>query len=517
MKPARTWITAALAFALAACKPAPPPDATHGAGSPTLFAAGNQQAQNFGLASWGNGRTLCIDPGAATSCSGGGAVADTNDCSCTCNAAGVGPCLHWYELENRWYGVSPVITQDTTIKFVSSQTGSNDPVIFKPILGINGGADAAAVTGPSINIVGTMTAGTGQSFTLTTAKNFPTNTAFVGTFSGSVTPELLLQNTTHASFAWATAKNNHVTQPLAATSTAANGAPVSVGAQVNTWTTSDSITPQTLPTVYVVDVEPYPTILNGTGIVTLVHLGLPENGASGIKPGDDPVIFGNNVQLIESYSERLVVWNVKGSNYQLGPGGVQLNCSILGGIQGGMRQGNLEGATSNHYGTPGIFAGQVWVLTTTYSGTGAIALGGFWLDDDVYLNNGVSSTTGVHFDGYNYFGSAEIEGKAFTYGTADAVTKNLNADGGVWGPQGTLDVAQGTFIVGAGVDGGGLTVKVNTVKLSSQTVGCSMIPSNALTTQLCNLPITMAEMDSIGGATSVCLMNGQASICNYGN
>jgi len=127
-----------------------------------------------------------VDPGNASGC-----ASDNNTgTSATCAAGGVGPLLTFGAIVARWGTLEPVLYQNTTITFLSSQTSNADPVILRPYL-----AGAYLIVQGVIGASQQVATGT---LSGVTAKNQATNTLFSATLNGFTTAYSLNGTTLNA-------------------------------------------------------------------------------------------------------------------------------------------------------------------------------------------------------------------------------------------------------------------------------------------------------------------------------
>lgn len=124
--------------------------------------------------------------------------------------------------------------QSTTVTFLSGHTDGTDPVAWCPL----------SFAGSIPTIIAPMPTGTAATFTRTAAKNTApgSNSLLTGSFSaGTPAQGMLVQNTTHPSFAWiykpAGGANWTISQPMAALAPPSSTVPP----EVDTWATNDSV------------------------------------------------------------------------------------------------------------------------------------------------------------------------------------------------------------------------------------------------------------------------------------
>src|SRR5579883_2268722 len=228
-----------------------------------------------------------------------GTASDAN--SCTSSGA---PCLTWHQINDiRWECqgnpvACPRLRQNTTITWLSSQSGNADPVYIRWAI------ENGAVT----QITGTpTTVGTG-----TLANNTAKNKATPQLLQQSVATVTLaahefIVNSTHASSAW-TYKNVagavwSLSQPLTTPAVPMTLFPT----ENNSWANSDNVTVETFPTVDLVDVEPILADFNGSfnNVLTVSHVTvLDPNGTA-----SDGMHVGAHVQFQESSIQREILGN----------------------------------------------------------------------------------------------------------------------------------------------------------------------------------------------------------------
>ena len=437
----------------------------------------------------------------------GSTGADSN--SCTSSGS---PCKTWGEIAyHRWGTTSPIHSVNVAFNITGSQTSpGSDPVIYKPILSVIGGADAAAETPVYVTFTGTLTAGSATTFTLISAKTRSSNTRFRGTFSVTPTVEQLLQNTTHPSYAWDTLSANNITQPLTATSISSNSFST-IGTEVDTWATSDSVTPNTMPSFNFMDVEPIMACLQGSCGVTITHILVPENISAGTQPGDDQVVFGDAVQLIENVFEKQVVFTQRRVNY------IQsytcINNAFVSGILTSPPAANSI-VSSNDNVSMSVNAGYLFPQGAL-AGTGSVQLTNTLLDYDVWLKT--SGSAPLQLRGLNYAGLVEFESKALIqYGVFD-VTSTEASGNTVWGASGTLDSGNGWVIYASGASGAANSIPITNLKIGGGTVCSQEIPSSATPFTGNKTVSAAAALDTLLGATSGSCQAGGSGFKNFGN
>jgi hypothetical protein len=441
-----------------------------------------------------------------------GVANDGNSCKTS-----LAPCLHYYEIDARWGCTGhptgcPVLNQNTTITWMSSTSKFNDPVIFRPAIGVVNANDAGATTGPTIILQGTTTSGSASTFTLTTAKNRATNARFAGTFSPAISSsKMLLQNTTHPSLGWI-ATGSQLSQPMTAVTITTGGIPTSPGSEVDTWATNDSITPITLPSVWITEVNPVPSGLSGEGVISIYRLDISENASAGVQPGDDRMVLGSAVQIHESVIEKQI-FSVQASQSFLWNSAPTIdNSSVFGGFVGGQLAPLISGSDNGQFL---ITAGQIQSQSLAFAGTGNVMFNGVWLDDDVYLRSGDT----IGFTNHNFIGTAQFESTAIVYnGILDLVTYHLTGSNIIFGGTGStrIDVGRGQFLIPSGASGAANAIHTGGApRIQGGTLACLGLPGAGGITIACNKTISQANIDTDMGATTGCyFVAGSGSICN---
>jgi hypothetical protein len=495
----RVLAFAALATLGCHARPSATDHAAVAAGVP--FASTVQQSADFGAPSWGNGQSLCLDPAATTTCSGGGAIADTNDCTCTCNAVGVGPCIHWYTLLNRWQGSAPRITSSAGIPvtFLTSQTTfeqATDPVYLSPQCYSTPTDGSATANVGWVHIIGTKTTLTTTTISAITQKNRTTPQALRVTLASGGGKGILYVNTTHPSSAYSRAGiaggSNTMSQPILCT------APNSGSYNCNEvgWLSGDTIVTKSLPSVAITNVTP------------LVHyMGFSEGGGvyvdginvlkfAGEDVGDTPLTVGPWVSFQDCTFEHnlaltgTAIFNGGSTFYGIANG------YIKGAIQGGQAFSQWQGSGTLVRGfslTGGILDGNALPGSEGYTLHNAV------LDSDVVLAGGNLSLTGATF-----IGTMENEGTIVDQeGAVDIQAGALTGTSILWGT-GTYDSGRGATFYGTGATGGATTFPSGGLLLAGGSTACLEVPSSVLTTLVCNKSITNgASLDSGGlGATT---------------
>ncbi len=422
-----------------------------------------------------------IDPANASGC-----ASDSNSgTSSTCSSGGIGPLTTWGELQVHRWGcqgggqVCPRLQQTTTITWLSSSSGNADPVYV----------NLASEKGGTVTLAGQL--GTAQqvcSGTLSgvVAKNRSTAQLLNATLCASLSPGLLVVNSTHSSSAWTyklvSGTTWAMTQPLDRT----------LFTEVDTWANGDSYT------VY------RPVSVN---IVQLSDL-LEENNASfnnALHVNDltilDPQGTGNDNLDIAPHPR---VWMAEvsiqrtlelGGLYATGitPAAFR-NTDFAGGVAGGVVT-PIEPSFEAVGGDLRTFFNPVGPIDWSYDfivGTSGNVYGGGSIEQ-IFIDSGVT---------------LRIDGTVQMHGDA-GLTSTF-----IWGP-GTFNYqGSGHLTYPSGGGAAAAAFLVTTLQLNGQTLGCVAKPSSSTIT--CNTTVSAASLDANLGATSGCIgVIGGASLCNF--
>jgi hypothetical protein len=324
----------------------------------------------------------------------------------------------WAEAVRRWGSVAPQIAVSLAITFLSSHVDDTDPVVWNPI--INASAQ--------LSIWGTVPASVAAVFTLNTAKNHAvgTNAVLTGSFSaGAPTAGKLIQNTTatKSSRAWICATDGGanwiISQPLAL-GAVGTGVPQ---AEVNSWTSADTVNVLTPVAVNVVQVAPVSDTGNKT--LTLYQLTIFDPGGA----GTNPCVLSGNVETIECSSQRNIIWS-------------DAPTAELQYASNHLYLGNLFSYT----GSPTMLAGATMGTGTTY----LVSSGGAFFDGDhiiganttlagtqmifglVALLNGISVAAGTLTQEPFFYGSSVIYGTGGNNINLQSYTRLTQGTGGTF-------------------------------------------------------------------------------------
>jgi hypothetical protein len=399
------------------------------------------------------------------------------------------PLLTWNELNaHRWacsasangidYGSPcPRLQQNTTITFMSSQSGFADPVYFAPTL--EGGV--------WVNMVGTPTCATGGALSNVTTGGGATRAALeLAQLTVTPTAGQFLVNTTHPGAAWAVALSSgsiwQFSQPLARTVV-----PQTTPAELSTWANVDVANLCTLPSLDVVSVQPI-VADNSAAFSNFVYMtNLAVTGPVG--NGFDHLTVNHGVSMQECSSTREVFGLA-----QQGPFPVYHNNYLPAGVAGDMVGATVSGGVM---GNP---------IDNLYS---------IQITGDIVLNG----ASPLRMQGVGQIGNAYVATGAILtpLGNIQAGGALLYSGGVVWGP-GTLNAGGNgrvTYPSGAGSAAAHFTV--TTLQINGQTKGCLTFPANAATTLTCNITVTAANLDTNLGATNTGCVSGGGAAAGFCN
>lgn len=431
-----------------------------------------------------------LDPSNTSGC-----ASDNNTgTATTCGTPAHGPLLHWREVARRWGGGTVNFrpqpgNTDVTFNLISSQIDSSDPIIFDPVQ-LPG--DAGATAGNTYLFLCAKGTGTTTTIATLTAKNISSNTQFNVTFAATPAINSMLQNTTHSSIAWIpnTGQASRISQPAAPITVSGGGSVVQVPAEVNTWAVSDNITVYALPAWTFAEVMPTYVGMAGDYSTVIQNCQIQEFAAAGVGPGDDKVVIGNGVQLVEDYIERTV--NVQQAAVQYTCNSNALNSNMKGGFVGGPTVSTPpSGAVKS---CPYIISSGS-VNDQAHTGIGTSGFNNVWLRGGVFLVNGTTPFSPFLLTGYNYGGEIQVGISSSLSPAAGGILDLQNTVGAeagqVWGP-GKLNPTGGLVLYSAAtLDAGELNVA--TLQNMGQTTSCCTTNTAAATTN-CGTPLTSTNL-----------------------
>jgi hypothetical protein len=418
----------------------------------------------------------------------------------------VGPLLNLHELyDHRWgctYGAAtcPRLRQATTVTALSPQTSNANPIYWRPALE-NGG---------SLVLKGTLTQAATATLGTVTSKNRPSNQWLTTTFtvtSGSIAVNQILVNATHPSraYVWASlgAGVFAVSQPLTAMvpPLTSPGVPISITSEVDTWTTGDSITAYTVPTLNVVSIEPTVADFDASRSagayvynVDITHFDANPFGL-GIRAR-----FGDHTYLVESIADRAIGF-LGGPLAFNGAFNVKANQSIyaqaeLGGVTvllGGGVTASTSGCDSCIFDDDFIFDGSN-LYSVTSRNEGNIGV--------VYVGSGST----LHPRPGTLWLQAQLAGGPFVYGPGGIT---IPSQGHLRYPSGA-GAAASAFLLSGGI-------KMLNVGGAAGTTACNHTGANP-DVITCGITISPTNLDTAvtsGGFGGNAFIPGGGSITNF--
>lgn len=447
---------------------------------------------------WFKVATWDIDPANSTGC-----ASDQNDCQrSSCGGTGQGPCLTFNGgIIARWGTYQPRLQQQTTITWISSQSGTGDAVKLQPYI----------ESGGQLIILGTATTAATVTINGATfqAKSYGSNHELQANLTASGAEGQFLNNQTHASVAWSYKQVSGniyaISQPLNPNATPASVYPVP---EVDTWASTDSVKLQTFPLVDLVDLEPQSD--DSQGVAPCVVAGVTVM-APNATIGSDSFTVGPNVTLQSMRSLKTLnvvdpnVGSLAFADASAGipvPATVCLNCALEGGV-------TVNGGSIPFEGLGPIFGMVGGYMHSPAFGqhTGTTTLVATSLDGDVIVAGGpIDGGTGAVFINGGSLGLVDIQGVISAVGS---VTMNGNYSGGnnsgqtLWGG--------GEYIVASGQlqynFGGNSLTAVNTfllaggLGLGGGSTACSVGVGPGPAAWNCGITITPAAIDAPVGAS----------------
>jgi hypothetical protein len=380
-----------------------------------------------------------IDPQNTTTC-----AADTNSCtSATCGASGIGPCISYGQITQRYGTTIPNIPygQSVTISFLSAQPAGVDPIFGE--YNISGGGQAIITGQPGWVAAGAnFTAGAlGGGFGYVGATPSAGGTAMtMATVPTYVVKGVLLFNSTRNSYAFVDAKSGTtatLTQPQTSASLLQTAtAPVPV--VDNDWVAGDLITPWVLPSINLKRWSPKGGDATASNMLTAGYVfGVSVADPSGT--GASLYIFenhsANNVMALDLFPARVHAWSVGGRGNGQYLNGCLIETAAVGTSQalrfygGSVTSYTADGGTSllsnntllhgttlvigqTQVGPASVFSdGVVSIQATTF-----VAAATFWGSYAVNLVAGNSSY--ANLTGSTFAASALLTTGALTIGSA---------------------------------------------------------------------------------------------------
>lgn len=421
-----------------------------------------------------------------------GTASDNNNCTTTST-----PCLTWHEINDHRWGCQgspsdcPRLRQTTTITFLSSHTDSSDPVYFQPAIETTGTISIQGAA-PTVVASGVILSGTTPK-----SRTAGSNSLLITNLGASGAADLLVQNTTHPSRAWAFkslgGNSFSMTQPL--TLATVPGTPTVPGPEVDTWTNGDSVNILRPVAVNLVKVNPTFSDVNTSTFANVLYL--YQITIFSPSANQDQAFLGTFVTGEEMSSERIVnvlyghsVNTGTYSSYNaIYPESINSNSafSLFGGYMS---------STATTGGGASILDGDIII-----TGGGFFQYGGETIFGFVYLDSTVGIQGGSLLFESTYYGGPVVYG---------AATKTIQLGNEV---HAFLSVGTGgftsAFTAPALISPG--------IQLNGGSVGCSH--SGASTdVQNCGITLTSAHLDAAQGTAGCggnCYLPGGASVANF--
>lgn len=428
-----------------------------------------------------------IDPA-----NGSGTADDGNDCATSSTA-----CMTWGEVNARWgcFGnptACPRLRQNTTITFLSSQSGDTDPVYFLPAI------EHSAYVVLKGNL------GTGQQICSTTlgvvtAKNRGTPQLLNTTFASCTNAGIgqLVVNSTHSSRAWIYKSTGggawNISQPVVPNS--ASSSFVLVPSLVDTWANGDTVTVYQPPKVNIAKVVPAmvdfdPGTFNNRLFVYNIAMADPAGA------GDGELYMRDQTVVLESSCARSL---------------------IAEGVTNKFYNSFMEAVLTT---TPCLIpsGGAYYTCSSVLSGVLSYDGSNFSILRDTQVDGDVIATFLVA--GGGQIGTLYSDTGATTFVTAATQVLGTGGytSGILWGP-GSVDVigsSRLTYRTNAGGAAATFVLK-GSILINGGNFGCLGNPGAASAYATCNIGVSAANLDVNLGAASGCIgtPNG-AAYCNYG-
>jgi hypothetical protein len=438
--------------------------------------------------------------------------ASDNNLTCslsTCGTSGDGPCATYSSIASRWGTYSPRLRQSTTITWMSGESSNNDldPVYFNPSLE----NQASAFLTGTPTTVATTTLGTITAKSITTSPSLLL--AIINTDAGALAAGDFIVNSTHPGEGWLYANTSgstwSFTQPLPSAQTTAIGTGIpfgTIGAEQNSYTSGDSVTIETFPSVELSSVSPTVEAWNSSfgGGIYVSNLTAATSGHG----NRAPLFIGASVLFGDVLFQRGPAGNASMSSLSqsnstnVGYSQEFYNCYVNA-VGSFWPMGFPISETANNSASFFVTGGAV-------TGGGTIRMGYVDLQQDVIV-------------GQSAHGSLFLNGGHGTSAYLDTGTTlsiqgpgMFSMSGTLWGPGG-LQVNQGARFVYP--SGGGAAVAnllfQGAFTVSGQSKGCAVVPTDAAA-PTCGRTLSFANLDSDFGAVSGCWSPiGAGQVCNY--
>lgn len=443
--------------------------------TPRLFGAGGTTSPII-PASWTTPAWF-IDPANSS-----GVASDSN--SCTSSGA---PCLSYAQIaQQRWGTYSPRLQQATSLTWMSTQSGAVDPV-YADLLLENGAATIQGQLGAGQLVCSSTLSGV-------VAKNRATPQLLTAALcAGTSTTGLLVNNTTHSSFAWTyslvTGTTWTLSQPCAPQTTA------STCTEVNTWANGDTYSVYAPVGVNIAHLGPTSGFNQSFGNKLFLYHVRAQDAASGTNFNFNTIAIDRDVSAIESRLDSIVNISSEASGEDL----VIANNDYF--FVGAISSSPFAPA-SGFAGSLGLAAGVLGTAQNAF-GQSVIQVQGGSADWDTIIGGGASAKP--VFNGG--FGAVYID-TATVLSPSLGLTINLGnvVTGGVlWGP-GTLNATVRSRI--AYTNTATTEFLVSALTINGGTTACS-IGTGATAVWNCGITLNVANLDAavgvagFGGAATI--------------
>lgn len=399
--------------------------------------------------------TIIVDPQNVS-----GVASDSNPPTATVGAF-TGPVFRtWAGLVAAWGTFAPLLTQATTIVFASNHTDNTDPVVWWPIIA-RGVQVTFRTTGPTVVTNGVALAGT-------TAKNRAAgaNSPLITTLGATGAVGQLVQNTTHASNAWASkalgGNSFRMWQPMVAAAVGGTTTP----AEVDTWANVDNVNLVSPIQVNIASVQP--TLVDGLGSLAFYQVCFFDPGGVGADQVS-AVCDAGNVSFIECSFQRILALSantVVATTF--------VNCFLQGGLTalgritlngGGMGATSLAFTVTNIGDNFCVVDGDFGLSSaaTMLINGGQVVFGQVFFDQNITIENAVLAFQTVAYGGHTLYSVAgdahtlNFIGFAHGFNATGTFVAALTAPGVVAGIN-LNGAATGSSITGAGAINQGIAV-----------------------------------------------------------
>ena len=411
-------------------------------------------------------------------------ASDNNNCtSASCGGTGsfVGPCVTYAEVVSRWGTYRPRLRQNTTLTWLSSQSGNNDPVYFDPYIENGSYAWITAPLGPALW-------STTLSSVVEKARGTPQLLqANLGASAATLpTGGVLLVNATHPSRAWTIDNVSGTTYTISQPEAVCTPLSCPAVGEVDTWTNGDVVAAYTPIGINIVELQPIvadPLADAGTtgedvpnGYLAVGPITWLAPGYVGSDEGNQaPAIVNGYVQTFDSLSFR--------------------NFSSVAASQGMYLD---SGSVGNYWYNHQFYSRFLGGSTSFYGGDLYNYAAG-----SIMFNVNISDDLVVHA-ALRTYGTLSYVGQSNGTGVYVLAPKILSFNGGevgisgpIWGTGAVLFNAGTVASYPAGATGATDTF-LTPLYLNENTTGCSQTGTSPVTVS-CGIPLSGAALDAPAG------------------